>query len=100
MFFLVRGSVSVFVPQAGDTRRRLATFSAGMIFGEMALIDGAPRSANIVADSEGECDVLSVADFEELAGTHPVIKIKLLKNLNLSLCRRLRKANRELSLFD
>jgi len=28
------------------------------------------------------------------------IKIKLLKNLNWSLCRRLRKANRELSLFD
>jgi len=28
------------------------------------------------------------------------IKIKLLKNLNLSLCHRLRKANRELSLFD
>jgi glutaminase len=100
MFFLVRGNVSVFVPQVGDTRRRLATFSAGMIFGEMALIDGAPRSAMIIADSEVECDVLSVADFEELASTHPVIKIKLLKNLNLSLCRRLRKANRELSLFD
>jgi len=100
MFFLATGSVSVFVPQSEDGRRRLATFSAGMIFGEMALIDGAPRSANIVADTDVECDVLSVADFENLAGTHPVIKIKLLKNLNLSLCHRLRKANRELSLFD
>ena len=100
MFFLAQGSVSVFVPQTGGARRRLATFSAGMIFGEMALIDGAPRSAMIIADSAVNCDVLSVADFEGLAGTHPVIKIKLLKNLNLSLCHRLRKANRELSLFD
>ncbi len=100
MFFLARGSVSVFVPQSEDARRRLATFSAGMIFGEMALIDGAPRSANIVADSEVECDILSVQDFDDLAGTYPVIKIKLLKSLNWSLCRRLRKANRELSLFD
>ena len=100
MFFLAQGSVSVFVPQSGGARRRLATFSAGMIFGEMALIDGAPRSAMIIADSAVECDVLSLADFDGLAGTHPVIKIKLLKNLNLSLCHRLRKANRELSLFD
>jgi len=100
MFFLARGSVSVFVPQSGDARRRLATFSAGMIFGEMALIDGAPRSAMIVADSEVECDVLSLEEFSKLASFHPVIKIKILKNLNLSLCRRLRKANRELSLFD
>ena len=100
MFFLAQGSVSVFVPQSGSTRRRLATFSAGMIFGEMAMIDGAPRSAMIIADSAVECDVLSLEDFDGLAGTHPVIKIKLLKNLNLSLCHRLRKANRELSLFD
>jgi glutaminase len=100
MYFLAHGSVSVFVPQVSGGRRRLATFSAGMIFGEMALIDGAPRSAAVVADTEVQCDVLSVADFEDLAGTHPVIKIKLLKNLNLSLCNRLRKANRELSLFD
>jgi glutaminase len=100
MFFLARGSVSVLLPQAGNMRRRLATLSAGMIFGEMALIDGAPRSAMILADSAVECDVLSVEDFNELASSHPVIKIKLLKNLSLSLCRRLRKANRELSLFD
>ena len=100
MFFLARGSVSVFVPQSEEARRRLATFSAGMIFGEMALIDGAPRSAMIVADSEVECDVLSLEKFSKLASSYPVIKIKILKNLNLSLCRRLRKANRELSLFD
>ena len=100
MFFLARGSVSVFVPQSSDTRRRLATFSAGMVFGEMAMIDGAPRSAYIVADTDAECNVLNLANFERLGVTHPAIKIKLLKNLNLNLCLRLRKANRELSLFD
>ncbi len=43
IFLLARGGVSVFVPQAGGARRRLATFSAGMVFGEMAAID--PRAA-------------------------------------------------------
>jgi glutaminase len=100
IFLLARGGVSVYVPQAGVTRRRLATFSAGMVFGEMAAIDRAPRSAMIVADTEVECDVLSLENFDRLGVSHPATKIKLLKNLNLSLCRRLRKANRELSLFD
>src|SRR6185436_11683702 len=39
LFFLARGSVSVFVPIDANTRKRLATFSAGLAFGEMALID-------------------------------------------------------------
>jgi glutaminase len=100
MFFLARGSVSVFMPLESGGRKRLATFSAGMIFGEMAIIDRAPRSAMIVADSQVTCDALSVEDFDRLGETHPGIKIKLLEGLSLCLCRRLRTANRKLSVFD
>ena len=100
LFFLARGSVSVFVPVDTNARKRLATFSAGMAFGEMAVIDHAPRSAAIVADSEVECDMLSLEDFELLDASHPAVKIKLLENLGFSLSVRLRKANRKLSVFD
>jgi CRP-like cAMP-binding protein len=71
-----------------------------MIFGEMAIIDRAPRLAMIIADSSVECDALSVEDFEQLGVTHPSIKIKLLESLSRCLCRRLRTANRKLSVFD
>lgn len=100
MFFVARGAVSVFVSLRNGARKRLATFSAGMAFGEMAVIDRSPRSALIVADTEVECDVLRLEDFDKLGAAYPDIKIKLLENLSLSLCRRLRKANRELTLFD
>ena len=100
IFFLASGGVSVFTPPQAESRRRLATFSAGMVFGEMAAIDRAPRSAMIVADSDVQCDVLSLEDFEELGTTHPKVKIKLLENLSLCLCRRLRTANRKLSVYD
>ena len=63
MFLLTRGSVSVIVTLASGARKRLATFAAGMTFGEMAIIDRAPRSAMIVADSEVECHLLSLDDF-------------------------------------
>ncbi len=59
LFFLARGHVSVWIPLVGNSSKRVATLCAGMAFGEMALLDGAPRSANVVADSECECDILA-----------------------------------------
>jgi glutaminase len=107
LFFLARGEVSVFVlvdtaagPESSRAQKRLATFTRGMVFGEMAVIDRAPRSARIVADSEVVCDVLGIEDFDRLGTTHPGIKIKLLENLCLCLCRRLRTVNRKLAVFD
>ena len=100
MFFLAQGGVSVFTSPQSESRKRLATFSAGMVFGEMAAIDRAPRSAMIVADTDVECDILKLEDFARLGLTHPSVKIKLLENLNLCLCHRLRITNRKLSVYD
>ena len=100
IFFIACGNVSVTISLTSGTEKRLATFSAGMAFGEMALIDGAPRSARIVADSDVECDLLTCEAFEELGRAHPALKIKLLQNLCLGFCRKLRKANRQMSVFE
>lgn len=99
MFLLRRGQVSVLITPPSGERTRLATFSAGMTFGEMAMIDRAPRSAMIVADTDVECDLLALEDFDRLDVSSPAIKIRLLQNLCLDLCGKLRKANRELSVF-
>jgi len=100
LFFLARGHVSVTVTLVSGATRRLAAFSAGMAFGEMAIIDRAPRSANIVADTDVDCDLMDVEAFEKLGISYPAIKIKLLENLSLGLCRKLRKVNRDISVFD
>jgi glutaminase len=100
LFLVARGAASVTVELASGRRKRLATFSAGMAFGEMALLDGAPRSAGVTADTEVECDLLRVEDFERLEQTDPATKIVLLKNLALGLSAKLRKANREISVFE
>jgi len=64
------------------------------------VIDRAPRSAMIRADTNVECAMLLLEDFDKLDQQHPRIKIQLLHNLSVSLCWKLRKANRELSVFD
>ncbi|HEX5398317.1 MAG TPA: glutaminase A [Verrucomicrobiae bacterium] len=98
MFFLSRGVVSVHLP--GEEHHRLASFSPGMCFGEMAFIDEAPRSADIVADTDVECHSLSLEDFSALGRLYPTLKIKLLEQLCLDLTQKLRKANRELAVLE
>ncbi len=100
LFIIARGRVSVTVTLASGLQKRLATFSSGMAFGEMAMLDNAPRSAIVVADTEVECQLLTIEAFENLEKDHPRIKIVLLRNLAHSLSSKLRKANREVSIFD
>ena len=100
IFFLVSGGVSVLIRLASGALKRLATFSPGMTFGEMAVIDGAPRSALIKADTNVECAVLTLEHFDRIGRQHPRIKIQLLQNVCIALSSKLRKANRELSVLD
>jgi glutaminase len=100
LYFLARGCASAIIQQATGTKKRLGTFSPGMAFGEMALLDRAPRSAEVIADTEVECDRLKLLDFERLDDQHPRIKLVLLRNLALRLSGNLRKRNQEFSVFD
>lgn len=84
LYFLIRGDVSVIVelPQGGF--KRLATLSAGMGFGESALVAGGVRSADVRADTEVECCRLSAEAFASLEHECPSLMIRLMHNLLLS----------------
>jgi CRP-like cAMP-binding protein len=71
-----------------------------MAFGEVGMLDRAPRSAVVTAATDVECHVLKLEDFERLGETHPRIKIVLLTKMALGVARLLRKATREVSVFD
>jgi SulP family sulfate permease len=94
LFIIAHGTASVKIKLAGkDRENRLATFSAGTVFGEVALLDEQPRSATVEADEDLVCYVLSEKAFETLTREHQPIAIRLLKNLGRELSRRLRRAN-------
>lgn len=67
----------------------LGAFGQGDFFGEMSLLDQAPRSATIRALDHTTCLMLSSWDFKTLLEKHPSIAIKLLEVLS----RRLRVAD-------
>lgn len=67
MFFIVAGEVEVRI----GARTRL--LRDGEFFGEMALLDRKPRSAEVVTSTPCTVLVLNVADFYQLAGQQPAL---------------------------
>ena len=67
MFFMVTGEVEV------RTGSRTRTLRGGDFFGEMALLDRKPRSADVVTLIPCTMLVLDVADFYHLAGQQPAL---------------------------
>lgn len=71
----------------------LGAFGPGDFFGEMSLLDSAPRSATIRAIEQTRCLMLSSWDFKALLERTPSIAIRLLEVLS----RRLRVADERLA---
>jgi len=100
LYIIAKGSASVGLKLPGDDREtRLATFAPGTMFGEIALLDQAPRSATVRADEPLVCYVLTRVGFDTLTSDHPAVTIKLLANLDRELAARLRRANRTIQEF-
>lgn len=99
LYFLARGTVTVSLNTGDGHRVRLTTLDPGVAFGEMALVDGAPRSADIIADTDVSVYVLSLDRLDALSLTAPAVHAALLRNIGRELSQRLRKANREIRSF-
>jgi CRP-like cAMP-binding protein len=78
-----------------DKQEQLLTvLTAGHIFGEMALVDGEPRSADAVAESDAVLFFFSHADYENLKRDQPATALRIQDLLVVTLCSRIREANR------
>ncbi|HJO55364.1 MAG TPA: cyclic nucleotide-binding domain-containing protein, partial [Candidatus Scalindua sp.] len=81
-FFLIsEGTVKI--TRMSDNGREviLAILGEGDFFGEMALLDGEGRSANVVALEDAEVLTLQRSDFLDILERFPKIAIHLLKEL-------------------
>lgn len=81
LFLIMAGTANVLIENKDGTTRRLATLTAGMGFGETALIQAGVRSADIRANTEVQSLVLFASAFAEMKKSAPDIAITLLGNL-------------------
>jgi CRP/FNR family cyclic AMP-dependent transcriptional regulator len=92
-FIIVSGRVHVEVLTAEGKKTILARLQRGDFFGEMALLDGAPRSASVAAAIDCELLMLYRNAFLDILKRYPQISIRLL----MTLCKRLRNSNRQIN---
>jgi len=81
LFIIKRGSVKVSHVSEEGREVILSILNAGDFFGEMAVLDGRGRSANVTALAETELLVLRRGDFLGLLEDYPQISIALLREL-------------------
>jgi CRP-like cAMP-binding protein len=99
LFVIISGKVKVFRVSDDGREVILSIMSESDFFGEMAILDGLTRSANVTAIEPSEIFIIQRSDFLELLYRHPEISISLLQELT----KRLRAADmkiKSLSLKD
>ena len=70
LFIVVSGSLKIVLPSPEGNEAIIATLRPGDFFGELAVLDGEPRSATAVALEPTELEALARAPFLELVA-HP-----------------------------
>jgi CRP/FNR family cyclic AMP-dependent transcriptional regulator len=76
-FFLV-ASGSVRVVRDGET---LASIGPGDFFGELSVLDGRPRVAQVIANEPTTCLALATWDFEAVVKEQPAVALAVLRGL-------------------
>lgn len=94
LFLVLTGQMHVYVERAGATIT-YARLHAGECFGEMALLDEAPRSATVQADAPSRCLTLAKEDFLALLASHPQIALGIVQSLS----QRLRQASAQVQAY-
>ncbi len=99
LFVIVSGEVKISLPSETGDEAILATLRPGDVFGELALLDGAPRSASATALTPTETVILPRDRFRELIATEAGFRDALLASIAGEL-RRLTTHVEELHFLD
>lgn len=91
LYVVLAGSAKVFRTSEDGKDHILSMLRPGDVFGELAMIEGRPRSATVQASEDAEMLFLARRDFEAFAREHPQVLWGLLQ----ALCERLRKVTED-----
>jgi len=82
-YIIVSGEVEIFFESRKGEFRRLVTLGSGNFFGEMALLDGEPRSAGARTVSECVLSRISRSDFIRILQQYPAIALGIISRLTM-----------------
>ena len=91
LFAVCTGTVKISNQSIGGKDAVFNLISSGGIFGEIALLDGQPRTADALALTNCELMVIDRRDFVPLVSQNPAIALKLIEIL----CKRIRHTSEQ-----
>ncbi len=97
LYIIKHGKVRVVKTDSFGDEHVLAYLSRGEYFGEISLVDQAPRSASVIAEEDTECLFIRHTDFQNLITGDRELERKFYKAFSVVLCERLRVANENLT---
>ncbi|WP_157670037.1 Crp/Fnr family transcriptional regulator [Chitinibacter sp. GC72] len=89
MYAVIHGRLKVMRSNSEGRELTLAILEAGEVFGELAMLDGGPRTATIEALEDCELLVLQRAMVDQYLNAHPLV----MRSMIQTLCERLRSAD-------
>jgi glutaminase len=81
LFFVTLGECSATLDLGNGQQKRLSTISPGMAFGEAGMLAGGHRTADVRADRQLECYVLTRDSFDRMGRDDPKLQNALLRGL-------------------
>jgi len=95
LYLVERGEIVVSKMLAEGDEQILSRIGPGEVFGELAILDGAPRMATSRVNSDAMVWRLERSDYERLCATHPATGLRLMRNLVSMFCQKLRDNNQD-----
>lgn len=93
MYIIMKGTIKITIGTRSGDEKVLAELKEGDFFGELALFDNEPRSANALATTDSKLIGFFTADLLSLQDRNPQMTNKILMNLGSMLGERLRNTN-------
>ncbi len=97
LYIVKYGSVRIIQKGPSGDAIEVATLGTGSHFGEMAFVDGEPRSATAVAIEKSEIVYLPYDKLQSFLNSNPAIAVHIYRELAHFLCGRLRITTQDLS---
>ena len=95
-YILAKGILEVYKELPDGRREKLAEIGPDNLVGQVALIDGKPRSATCIARGPAIALECSRDDFDRLFKSGSPFALKIIDRVVVDLAKRLREANRQL----
>ena len=95
LYLIKSGRVKISKLITEGDEKILVTLNPLDVFGEMAILDGAPRSATARVEDDAVLLSIKKSDFEKLCEAKPKIAIKVMRNIIKAFSSRIRQNNEE-----